>query len=177
MCDPVSCVVAVVGASAGAPPPGLEQPPEGCDLRFIPDRESLAREAADADVAFVWQPRLDWLATEWGWSRRLRWVAAATVGVDALLFPALVDSDIVVTNCVGVFDEAMAEYALTLVTAICADLHTTLRLQYERGWVHRETARRRRGPRRLRRRAAARRLTALGAAQRHRLAAHVRGFP
>lgn len=139
MTDPGSCVVAVVGASADAPPPGLEQPPEGCDLRFIPDRESLAREAPDADVAFVWQPRLDWLATEWGWSDRLRWVAAATVGVDSLLFPALVDSDIVVTNCAGVFDKAMAEYSLTLVSAICADLHTTLRLQYERRWLHRET--------------------------------------
>jgi phosphoglycerate dehydrogenase-like enzyme len=136
-----SCVVAVVGASAGAPPPGLERCPEGCDLRFAPDRESLAREAADAEVAFVWQPRLDWLAAEWAWSARLRWVAAATVGVDSLLFPALVDSDIVVTNCAGVFDEAMAEYALTLVSAICADLHTTLRLQYERRWLHRETTR------------------------------------
>jgi len=136
-----SCVVAVVGASAGSPPPGLEQCPAGCDLRFIPDRESLAREAADAEVAFVWQPRPDWLAMEWGWSKRLRWVAASTVGVDALLFPALVGSDIVVTNCAGVFDEAMAEYALTLVSAICSDLHTTLRLQYERRWLHRETTR------------------------------------
>lgn len=90
-------------ASAGTPPPGLEQRPEGCGLRFIPDRESLAREAADAEVAFAWQPRLDWLAMECGWSRRLRLVAAATVGADSLLFPALVDSD-VVTNCAGVFD-------------------------------------------------------------------------
>jgi phosphoglycerate dehydrogenase-like enzyme len=136
-----SCVVAVAGASADEPPPGLERRPEGCDLRFIPDRESLAREAADADVAFVWQPRLDWLATEWGWSNRLRWVASATVGVDSLLFPALVDSDIVVTNSAGIFDEPMAEYALTLVSAICSDLHTTMRLQYERRWLHRETTR------------------------------------
>jgi phosphoglycerate dehydrogenase-like enzyme len=141
MRGPGSCVVAVLGASADSPPPGLEQPPEGCDLRFIQDRESLAREAADAEVVYVWQPRLDWLATEWGWSERLRWVAASTVGVDSLLFPALVDSDIVVTNSAGIFDTAMAEYALTLVTAICADLHTTLRLQHERRWVHRETTR------------------------------------
>ena len=141
MRGPGSCVVAVAGASADSPPPGLEQPPEGCDLRFIPDRESLAREAADAEVAFVWQPRLDWLATEWGWSERLRWVAAATVGVDSLLFPALVGSDIVVTNSAGIFGDAMAEYALTLVSAVCADLHTTMRLQHERRWVHRETTR------------------------------------
>lgn len=140
MREPGPCVVAVLGAPPGAPPPGLGQPPEGCALRFIPDRESLAREAGDADVAFVWE-RLDWLATEWGWSKRLRWVAAATVGVDWLLFPALVDSDIAVTNCAGIFDEAMAEYALALVSAICAGLHTTMRLQYERRWVHRETTR------------------------------------
>ena len=131
MRGPGSCVVAVLGASADSPPPGLEQPPEGCDLRFIPDRESLTREAADAEVAFVWQPRLDWLATEWGWSKRLRWVAASTVGVDSLLFPALMESDIVVTNSAGIFDGAMAEYALTLVSAVCADLHTTVRLQHE----------------------------------------------
>ena len=141
MRGPGSCVVAVLGASADSPPPGLEQPPAGCDLRFVPDRESLAREAADAEAAFVWQPRLDWLATEWGWSKRLRWVAASTVGVDSLLFPALVDSDIVVTNSAGIFDGAMAEYALTLVSAVCAGLHTTMRLQHERRWVHRETTR------------------------------------
>ena len=97
--------------------------------------------AADADVAFVWPPRLDWLATEWGWSKRLRWIATSTVGVDWLLFPALVESDIVVTNSAGVFDGAMAEYALTLVSAICADLHTTIRLQHEHRWVHREITR------------------------------------
>ena len=141
MSDSGPCVVAVLGASADAPPPGLDAAPPGCELRFIPDRESLAREAADADVAFAWQPRLDWLATEWGWSERLRWIAVTTVGVEWLLFPALVDSDVVVTNCAGVLNDAMAEYALTLVSAICSDLHTTIRLQGERRWVHRETTR------------------------------------
>jgi phosphoglycerate dehydrogenase-like enzyme len=140
MRDAGSCVVAVAGASADAPPPGLEQPPAGCELRFIPDSGSLAR-AADADVAFVWPPRLDWLATHWGWSKRLRWIATSTVGVDWLLFPALADSEIVVTNSAGVFDDPMAEYALALVSAICAGLHTTIRLQHERRWVHRETTR------------------------------------
>ncbi len=141
MRDAGPCVVAVLGAPAGAPPPGLERSPAGCELRFIPDSQSLASVAADADVAFVWPPRLDWLATEWGWSKRLRWIATSTVGVDWLLFPALVESDIVVTNSAGVFDGAMAEYALTLVSAICADLHTTIRLQHEHRWVHREITR------------------------------------
>ena len=49
-------------------------------------------------------------------------VAAPTAGVDWLLFPELIDSDAVLTNAAGVFDEAMAGYTLALVSAICADL-------------------------------------------------------
>jgi phosphoglycerate dehydrogenase-like enzyme len=134
-------VVAILGAAADSPPPGLAEPPAGCDLRFIPTRESLVSEAADADAVFAWVPRLDWMATSWGWSKRLRWISASTVGVDWMLFPDLVRSDVVVTNSGGVFNAAMAEYALALVSAICADLHTTLRLQQARTWQHRETTR------------------------------------
>jgi phosphoglycerate dehydrogenase-like enzyme len=139
--DLASCVVAVLGASADSPPPGLAEPPSGCDLRFISARENLSTDAADADAVFAWTPRLDWIAAEWGWSKRLRWIASSTVGVDWLLFPELVCSDVVVTNSAGVFNEAMAEYALALVSAVCADLHTTLRLQHARLWQHRETTR------------------------------------
>jgi phosphoglycerate dehydrogenase-like enzyme len=135
------CFIAVAGVPADAPPPGLEVAPDGCELRFIASREQLAAEAADADVVFAWEPRLDWIEACWGWSPRLRWIAAASAGVDYLMFPALVSSDVVVTNSAGVFDDAMAEYALALVAAVCADLPATLRLQARREWVHRETRR------------------------------------
>ena len=44
----------------------------------------------------------------WPLARKLEWVAASNVGINALLFPALVESDVVVTNARGVFDEGMA---------------------------------------------------------------------
>ncbi len=132
------CVVAVVAASADVP---LSAAPEGCELRFVTSREQLASDAADADVVFAWEPRLDWIEACWGWSPRLRWIAAASAGVDYLMFPALIDSDVVVTNSAGIFDGAMAEYALALVTAVCADLPATIRLQGRRHWLHRETRR------------------------------------
>jgi phosphoglycerate dehydrogenase-like enzyme len=135
------CVIAVAGASADAPPPGLDVTPDGCELRFITSREQLATEAADADVVFAWEPRRDWIEACWGWSPRLRWIAAASAGVDYLMFPALVLSDVVVTNSAGIFNDAMAEYALALVSAVCTDLPTTLRLQARREWVHRDTRR------------------------------------
>lgn len=135
------CVIAVVGLAADAAPPGLETAPDGCELRFITSAGQLAADAADADVVFAWQPRLDWIERSWGWSPRLRWIAAATAGVDYLMFPALVGSDVVVTNSAGIFDAPMAEYALALVSAVCADLPATLRLQARREWRHRETRR------------------------------------
>jgi phosphoglycerate dehydrogenase-like enzyme len=134
------CVVAVVGTSADVPLPA-ELVPAGCELRFVTSREQLARDAADADVVFAWEPRLDWIQTCWGWSPRLRWIAAASAGVDYLMFPALIDSDVIVTNSAGIFDDAMAEYALALVSAVCADLPATIRLQGRREWLHRETRR------------------------------------
>ena len=113
----------------------------GLRAAFVTAREQLASDAADADVVFAWEPRLDWIETCWGWSPRLRWIAAASAGVDSLMFPALIDSDVVVTNSAGVFDGAMAEYALALVSAVCADLPATIRLQGRRQWLHRETRR------------------------------------
>jgi phosphoglycerate dehydrogenase-like enzyme len=135
-----SSVVAILGASAADPPPGLEQVIPGCDLRFAETSDQLTA-AADAEVAYIWPPRADWLSAHWGWSSRLRWIATSTVGVDWLLFPELVSSDVIITNSAGLFDDAMAEYALALVAAVRADLHTTLRLQQGREWVHREITR------------------------------------
>ncbi len=128
----------MLGVGADAVPPGLRLNWPGCEIRLVSSGAQLAQDAADADVVFLWE-RVGWLREHWGWSRRLRWVAAPTAGVDWLLFPELIDSDVVLTNAAGVFDEAMAGYTLALVAAICADLAATLRFQAQRQWRHRET--------------------------------------
>jgi phosphoglycerate dehydrogenase-like enzyme len=131
-------VVAVLGVDPDAVPAGLPVAGPGCDVRLIPSAGQLVREAGDADVVFLWE-QVDWLREQWGFSRRLRWVAAPTAGVDWLLFPELVASDVMLTNAAGVFDAAMAEYTLALVAAICVGLPETLRLQARHQWQHRET--------------------------------------
>jgi phosphoglycerate dehydrogenase-like enzyme len=139
--DPGLCVVAVAGAADSATPPGLARPLPGCDVRFIATPGDLVTRGADAEVVFVWEPRPEWLPASWDFAGPLRWIAASTVGVDWLLNPELARSGVVVTNSAGVFNDAMAEYALALVSAVCADLHTTIRLQGRREWVHRDTRR------------------------------------
>src|ERR1700761_9488076 len=136
--DAGSPVRAVVGARADAPPPGLPGQWPGYRIRFVASGPQLATEAAEAEIVFLWD-QVDWLRERWGWSRRLRWIAAPTAGVDWLLFPGLVDSDVLVTNAAGVFDDAMAEYTLALVSAITVDLPGTLRLQGRRERWNRET--------------------------------------
>lgn len=138
--EPGTSVLAVAGATADAPPPGLPPQWPGYDIRFISSGRQFAREAADAEIIFLWE-RVGWLRESWDSRAGLRWIATATAGVDWLLFPELTSSDVTVTNAAGVFDAAMAEYTVALVSAICADLHTTIRLQARRQWRHRETTR------------------------------------
>ena len=132
--------MAILGASAADRPTGLAHAVPGCDLRFVEASEQLVA-VADAEVAYLWAPQSDWLATHCEWSPRLRWIATSTVGVDWLMFPELVSSHVIITNSAGVIVDAMAEYALALVAAVRADLHTTLRLQHGREWVRRDITR------------------------------------
>jgi len=136
---PEKCVVAVVAESPEEAP--LPDRVEGCEFRLISSAEQLVADAADADVVLSWQPRLDWIERNWGWSPRLRWINAAHAGVDHLMFPGLVRSDVTVTNAGGIFNDSIAEYVLGLALAACADLPATLRLQARHEWLHRDTRR------------------------------------
>jgi phosphoglycerate dehydrogenase-like enzyme len=110
------------------------------DVRYATS-DSLAGALPGADVLLVWDFRSTALASAWPAATSLRWVHAASAGVNHVLTPEVVASDITVTNSRGVFDEPMAEYVLGLVLALAKDLPTTLTHQRERRWRHRETER------------------------------------
>lgn len=99
----------------------------------------LAREIADVDILLVWDFRFADLDELIPRAPRLRWIHAASVGVDALITPNLISRDIVLTNSRGVFDRAIAEYVLGLYLLHCKDYLETSRRQAERTWSHRIT--------------------------------------
>jgi phosphoglycerate dehydrogenase-like enzyme len=101
--------------------------------------DSLASHLDEADVLFLWDFFSPAVRSAWTAPERLRWLHVASAGVDSLLFPELVDSDVIVTNSRGVFDRPMAEYVLSCVLAFAKDLPTTLELQSRKSWRHRET--------------------------------------
>ncbi|WP_329471036.1 D-2-hydroxyacid dehydrogenase [Streptomyces sp. NBC_01723] len=106
------------------------------------DARSLAERLPHADVLLVWDFSSHAVREAWpGDGPRPRWVHTASAGVDHLMCPELADSETVVTNARGVFDQPIAEYVAALVLAMAKDLPTTLRLQGEGTWRHRESMR------------------------------------
>ena len=57
--------------------------------------------------------------------------------MDATLFPALVESDVTLTNVRGVFDQPMAEYTLGMILGFAKDFRGSYTRQRERKWSYR----------------------------------------
>lgn len=132
----------VVVAGEGDTLPGLTaELGATADLRFAADLEQLRHGLPGAEIVLIADFRSSMLEQAWDAADHLAWVHVAGAGVDAALFADLVDSDVVVTNARGVFDDAIAEYVLGLMLAFVKDLPATLDLQRRRTWRHRETGR------------------------------------
>jgi phosphoglycerate dehydrogenase-like enzyme len=129
--------VLILGASEQDPPPGLPETATGARYAFAYDEGGLRAALPSAEVIFHWASRTPLLRALWPTARALRWMHVAGVGVDWSLFPELIESDIPVTNCRGVFDVTMPEYALALMLALAKDLRGTLESQAAHDWRHR----------------------------------------
>ena len=66
--------------------------------------------------------------------RAARRVIAALAGVDSLLFPAFVQSDVILTNSRGIFGESLAEYALATILYFAKRLPLMAEYQRQRQW-------------------------------------------
>jgi len=128
-------VVAVLGATAAEPPPGIDPARELAELRFAGDADGVATAVANADAIFSWGALRSWIEDAFARATRLRWIQAASDGVDGLLFPALVASDVVVTNARGIFDDPIAEWAIGAMVAFTTGLHTSVVDQAKRVWT------------------------------------------
>ena len=87
-------VVVVMGTTAETPPPGIDAIENLVDLRYAPDRASLMAQIAEAEAVYTWWGEPQDLEAAWPLAERLRWVQAVNVGINKVLFPALVQSDV-----------------------------------------------------------------------------------
>lgn len=119
--------------------PGLEAIHDEVVLNYARDEAALERYLPESDILVVTDFRTEMLERAWPADNPIRWVHATSAGVDRLMFPALVESDIVVTNARGVFDRGIAEYVLGAILMFAKDTLGNLSYQREHRWVHRES--------------------------------------
>jgi phosphoglycerate dehydrogenase-like enzyme len=112
---------------------------EVVDLGFAATTDDLRRDLEGTEVLFAWRPDRELLPAAWVSASALRWIQSASAGVDGLLFPELVESDVVLTNARGVFDEAIGEYALGLMLLLAKGLVGVVDRQRRGEWRHRDS--------------------------------------
>lgn len=127
-------VVVVMGTTADEPPPGIDAIAHDVHLRYAPDRSSLEREIVDADVVYAWWGGRDDLEAAWPRAGNLKWVAASNVGIDWLLFPALVESDVILTNARGAVDQPIAETVVGFMVAMAKGFRQMFDRQRSHVW-------------------------------------------
>ena len=135
MREPASIVGLVTGADAATVPAVLlAMAGDGVDLRFAPGEAELRRALPEAEVVLAWDNGSSSLVDAWPLASRVRWVQGVGAGIDRLLFPGLVESDVVLTNAHGMFDRTIGEYALAVILYFAKELAATVELQRRHEW-------------------------------------------
>lgn len=95
-----------------------------------------SREACDAllpeaDVVLGYAVRRENFAT----AKRLRWIHSMAAGVEWMLFPELVESDVTLTCSRGLHALSIAEHTLGVMLAFARQLHVSRDAQHEQRWT------------------------------------------
>jgi len=104
------------------------------DVVVMDSREGVYEEVADADILYAAHISERLFRT----ASRLRWIHAPMAGMDYLLIPAVVESDVVLTNSSGVHAPAMGEHAIGMMLTFTRRFHDCLRAQWEGRWMRDE---------------------------------------
>jgi phosphoglycerate dehydrogenase-like enzyme len=100
-----------------------------------PTLQSVADAAPIADALLIWTASRDLVQQVFAQTPRLRWVHSRSAGLDSLLFPALVDSPVPLTNSSGVYSRSLGEFVALGVLFFAKDLHRMQRNQAAGRWA------------------------------------------
>ena len=102
----------------------------GLRIVSVDEPADLPAALRDAEIFAGFQfPRAHFAAAP-----RLRWVHAASAGIEANLFPEMVASDIILTNSTGLHAVAIPEHVLGQMFALARNFHEAVRLQTRAEW-------------------------------------------
>lgn len=100
------------------------------EIVSVEDDAHIRAALADAEVFFGFHFPAEHFAA----APRLRWIHSASAGIEALLFPAMVASDVQLTNAAGLHADNIPEHCLALMLCLGRNIHVAHRLQAEAKW-------------------------------------------
>lgn len=100
----------------------------------LPTYEHLEDEIGDTDIFVGWSLKPEQFAL----AKKLKWIHSTAAGVGQLMYPALRESDVVLTNASGVHTVPMAEHILGMLVALARRFHTAFRYQLQSHWAQQE---------------------------------------
>ncbi|HEU0123875.1 MAG TPA: D-2-hydroxyacid dehydrogenase [Bryobacteraceae bacterium] len=96
--------------------------------------EALAPLAENADaILYCMGPGIP-LRTVWDMAPRVQWIHSLSAGLESILFPALAESTVPMTNGRGVFKESLGEFVLASILHFAKDLRRMVRNQEAGRW-------------------------------------------
>jgi len=88
----------------------------------------------NATVILLWSGTRELLRALFGMCGKVRWIHSRAAGLDNLLFPELVESEILLTNGSGVFSSSLAEFVLAAILYFAKDFRRMVRSQTAAVW-------------------------------------------
>ncbi|GAA2006149.1 D-2-hydroxyacid dehydrogenase [Brevibacterium samyangense] len=131
-------VLTVLTSETKGWPAAFDRLRDEAELRVV-EAQDLGDALPGTDVLLMWDFFSEALADVFDRADRLGWIHAASAGVDTLMFPALRNSQVTLTNARGTFDRPIAEFVLSFVLLLAKDMPRSWDDQRARVWQHRET--------------------------------------
>ena len=107
----------------------LSDVPTGVEVRFLPHGEPLRHHIADIEVLFGHIGE-DAMSN----ATALRWAHQPHAGVEGFMYPAFKSSDVILTNCRGLYGTQIAEHAFALLLSLTRQIPAQLAFMKTKHW-------------------------------------------
>lgn len=94
----------------------------------------FVRAASDAEIILNWSGSLALLREVFLLAGQVRWIHSRSAGLEQVLFPELVESEVILTNGRGVFSPSLGEFVLGAILYFAKDFRRMIRNQMASIW-------------------------------------------
>jgi phosphoglycerate dehydrogenase-like enzyme len=108
----------------------LQQDFPGHEFIQLQNYDRVPDEIADTDVFIGWSLRAEQFVA----AKKLRWIHSPAAAVHQLMYPELVQSNVIVTNSTGIHGPVVAEHAIAVLLALAKRLPQAMQYQAKHEW-------------------------------------------